>query len=108
MLPTWVMDGMAARVSDNFYHDSRRPARVRSFLLENKSIDELLKHTKSDFQSQSVCMTIVDTLRARDSRAFIKFIDKMKDGDDPEAALQKTYKWSYADLNQAWREWVSR
>jgi hypothetical protein len=51
---------------------------------------------------------MVELLVVSDRKNFIKLIDTIKDGVDPEEALEQIYKTDYADFAQKWRGWVMK
>lgn len=47
--------------------------------------------------------SMTQMLVSRDRRKFITYIDALKDGEDPQNALQGIYGFDYAGFIKAWR-----
>jgi len=60
----------------------------------------------NDFVTENVSGSIVEMLMARNPKAFADLINRMKDGEEAEAAMKASYKMSYAEVDAMWQKWI--
>lgn len=53
-----------------------------------------------------VMQTMVEALIKENPRGFIRMFNDIKDGVEPQVAMQKVYKATYADFEPAWRRYA--
>jgi hypothetical protein len=108
-VPLWISQGFAANVGFGQFPDNAFRNASRGFAnARMESFENFLKNAGTDFHSQSLCASFIEFLIAKDKKAFVQFMNKIKDGADPETALKETFNWSYADMEKPWRAWAAR
>ncbi len=107
--PLWVNEGLADTVAMEQFPIVREYERASLMMRRTQSLAEFFQTeaTQREFAYYPVNRTLVETLIAKDRRAFIQWFDDMKAGEDAEAALKKRYGWTFADLEGYWRRYVT-
>jgi hypothetical protein len=108
MPPIWVAEGLAEAAAQRIFPMMSDNQAARSQMdampsLRNYWADEALQRRS---ESYPVNRTLIETLLARDRKAFIRWFDALKEGEDPQAALKKHYDWTFDDLEKHWRRYV--
>jgi hypothetical protein len=108
MPPIWVAEGIAEAAAMKIFPIMSDYGQARAIMQATPSLraywnNEMLQRRS---ESYAINRTLIETLLAKDKKAFIKWFDAMKAGDDPEAALKKHYNWTFDDLERYWRRYV--
>ena len=107
-IPTWLNEGVAEVVASSQFPDAYAVVIARQTAASGKSIAVIFKNDgPKPAELYPVMRTVAETLIRRDHKAFLALFDSIKQGTAAEAALQATYQWDYAKLEQAWRVYCS-
>jgi hypothetical protein len=108
LIPRWLNEGIAEAVALRQFPDVytypfvRERAKVRKSL---KDIFEDKARLKGD--DYPVVQTLVETMLSQGPRTFLKYVNDLKDGVEPEEALKKNFKTDYDGLEKGWRKYIS-
>ena len=106
-LPSWLSKGLAAHVSFSQFAQENQKNAIQRFLWKKRSVGAIFTDGSRDFDSDAVAASIVEMLLAKDAKAFVQLINKVKDGEVAETALKETYKLGYADTEKLWNAWIN-
>jgi hypothetical protein len=109
-IPRWLNEGCAEVVASGKFPYARS---IYPFVRDrdrqhSKFVANIL-HDKGALVGDDypTCQTLVETLQSKGGPTFLRFFNDIKDGGDPEAALQKHFKMNYNQLEDAWRDYVA-
>jgi hypothetical protein len=108
LVPTWLNEGLAEVVASGEFPRPQAIEQAREMAGEHRSIAEIFNAEHPDAPWYPVMQTLVQTLIARDHRAFLSMFDDVKNGIPIEKAMKNRYGWSEADLERAWRRYVAQ
>lgn len=108
-IPRWLNEGIAEVIASGEFPYPER-YRTAKFIAQSRA--DIL-HLFDDNHMPTgefypVMQTMVELLVRTNRKKFISLIDDIKDGVDPEEALQKHYKTTYAGFAESWRDWASK
>ncbi|MCS7034225.1 MAG: hypothetical protein NZ561_09550 [Phycisphaerae bacterium] len=107
-VPRWLNEGTAEVVAHRLFPNPQHRGLAKDLAvrqdidLESLFDDEFVPSG----ELYPVMETMVELLIATDRGRFVRLFDQIKQGVDPEAALQQLYGWDYPALVRAWRSWV--
>ena len=108
-VPRWLNEGLAEVISNRKFPRENARVMVRT-MATRASAEALMDLFDSDKmpggEMYPVMMTMVETLLARDPKAFLAYFDDLKAGSDPDEALKKHYGVDNAGLLAAWKSYV--
>jgi hypothetical protein len=55
-----------------------------------------------------ICRSIVEFMLITDRDAFFGYLAALQGGAEPERAMQQSYRWTYENLSEGWRQWALR
>jgi hypothetical protein len=107
-VPRWMNEGTAELISEmelptNNYHGHARAAAM------HQNIDIASLFDDSNMPSGGyypVMMTMVEYLVKQDPKAFLALVNDIKDGAEPEDALEKHYRMRYARFEEVWKKYA--
>jgi hypothetical protein len=103
-IPRWLNEGLAEFISIRDYPLPGYAQIARLVAANGQDLTGLFNDENlPTAQMYPVMKEMVELLINRDRAAFLKYIDAIKDGQDPEQALQKLYGLDYPGLVKAWR-----
>ncbi len=103
-LATWLNEGIAEVIASSQFPDAYAVQLAKQIAASGKPIDLIFKgDAPKPGVYYPIMRTVTETLIRRDRKAFLALVDSIKAGTTPQAALEATYKWDYAKLEQAWR-----
>ena len=108
-IPRWLNEGIAEVIASSQFplRDHQRVA--RSMALNGGDVSMLFDdENMPSGVYYPVMQSMVELLVKTDRKKFIKLIDDIKDGMDPEEALQTGFKTNYAGFARSWREWAKK
>jgi hypothetical protein len=108
LVPAWLNEGLAEVVASSVFPRPAAIEQAKQMAQANPSIADIFQEEHPDGPWYPVMQTLVQTLIARDHRAFLLMFDDIKDGVPIEKALQNRYGWTEVDLERAWRQYVAR
>jgi hypothetical protein len=108
-IPRWMNEGIAEVIAMSQVPMTGHYMMAR--MMANSKVD--VKSVFDDDRIPSgnfypVMQTMVEVLVNKDRKTFIKMIDAIKDGTEPEEALKQFYHIDYDGLADAWREYAKR
>ena len=107
-IPTWLNEGVAEVVASSQFPNAYAVVLARQAAASGQSISMIFANDGPKPASMyPVMRTVAETLIRRDHKAFLALFDSLKQGTPAEEALQATYGWDYAKLEQAWRIYCS-
>jgi hypothetical protein len=106
-VPRWMNEGIAEVIAQTHFSRGSPGNQVRLMASRGGDIAYLFDdgHVPS-WEHYAIMQTLVETLIARDRKAFFEMFRGIKDGMKPEEALRKFYGWDYDQLVAAWRIFV--
>jgi hypothetical protein len=108
-IPTWLNEGIAELISSEEIPQRGQWTNARQIAMGNDYIGFLFRVNASPpGRYYPVMHTIAEMLAVNNRKNLIKMIDAIKDGTDPEEALQTYFKLDFARLEIAWREYARR
>lgn len=108
-IPRWLNEGIAEVIASSEFPDNDRYILARTIAIEGSDVSFLFDdENMPGGRHYPVMQSMVELLVKTDRKRFIKLIDDIKDGVEPEEALQKHFKTNYANFAPAWREWAKR
>ena len=107
-VPRWMNEGTAELISEmelptNNYHGRARTAAMHQELDVAGLFDD--SNMPSGYY-YPVMMTMVEYLVKQNPKAFLALVNDIKDGVDPEDALEKHYKMRYAKFEEVWKKYA--
>lgn len=106
--PLWLNEGLAEVVA---YRQFPRPwvyPFVRDRAKGKKSLNYLFSNRGMlEGDDYPVAQTVVETLIVVDHRAFLRYLNDIKDGMTADDALAKEYKHDVAEIDGAWRKYIA-
>ena len=108
-IPRWLNEGVAEVVALNQFP---RPYSIYPFVRDR---EQKRKGSLRDIfddkgmlggDDYPVAQTVVETLQTMGGKTFLPFFNDLKDGMEPEAALQKNYKVDFKGLEEAWKKYI--
>jgi hypothetical protein len=105
-IPTWLNEGIAEIVSYRQFPRQWIYAYVRDRAKQKSNLQYMFDAKKLVGDDYPVAQTMVETLVITDGRAFLRFLNDIKDGMTPDDAMQKEYKKGMTDLDPAWRKYI--
>jgi hypothetical protein len=105
---TWLNEGVAEVIASSQF--PRRDAQefAARMARQHASIASIFTESHPSGEWYPVMRTLVETLIARDRKAFLAMFDDLKEGMPIEEALQKHYHWTLPMLEAAWRQYVKQ
>ncbi len=104
-IPRWLNEGLAEVIANTkFPRETARP--FARMMASRSTVDfkTLFDDNKMPGgEMYPVMMTMVEMLIKRDRNAFLSYIDDLKSGTEPDAALQKAFKLDDASLVAQWK-----
>lgn len=108
-IPRWLNEGIAEVIASSQFPDNDRYILARTIAIEGSDVMFLFDdENMPGGRHYPVMQSMVELLVKTDRKKFIKLIDDIKDGAEPEEALQKNFKTNYAGFADGWREWAKR
>lgn len=108
-IPRWLNEGIAEVIASSVfpYPEKYRTAKL---LAQNRvNVMPLFDdQVMPNGRWYPVMQTMVELLIKTSRKKFIDLIDDIKDGMEPEEALQKHYNVGYPEFAEVWREWASK
>lgn len=106
-IPRWLNEGAAEMISESALPTNNYRARARSAAMENVDVMPLFDDTNMPSgYYYPVMMTLAECLQKQSSKKFIGLFDEIKNGTEPEAALQKVYGIKYPQLADGWSKYA--
>jgi hypothetical protein len=108
-MPRWLSEGVAEVVAADKFPRANLHAYVRRMVGQGKGITKMF--ADKDFNSFTAedypfAQTVVETLVVGDPRAFLRYFNDIKDGMEPDAALEKEYHTDRKGLEEAWKKYM--
>lgn len=108
-IPRWLNEGVAELIAQDRFKRPGVRAWARRMATSHADLDRLFDDEfMPGGEYYPVMMTLVEMLVREDRQKFIAFFNACKDGEAPEAALQRIFAVDYAGLLRNWRRYVSR
>lgn len=108
-VPRWLNEGIAEVIASGEFPYPEHAQIAHLMAVENKDVSFLFDSANMPTGEYYPVMQSMTELLIRDNRAnFLKLIDAIKDGQDPETALKKLYNTDYPQLARVWRDWARR
>lgn len=108
-LPLWVHEGLAELLVVTVDPTQRALRQERAYNRASRapyvSIEALLtkRFSPRDVEDYAVSFSLVEVLHRRSAAKLREFVDLLKGGSDPAAALDETYGLTFAELERLWR-----
>jgi hypothetical protein len=108
-LPRWLSEGVAEVVAfrqfprANIYDFAHRMA------ANGYEIDKLFEHkdlAKFGPEDYPIAQTVVEAMLHDNPKVFLKYFNDIKDGMDPDDALEKEYHTNETGLQRAWKKYA--
>ncbi len=108
-IPRWLNEGSAEVVALSVIPLGGRYQMARLMALQGADVSQLFNsRTIPAGEYYPVMQTMVELLVQTNKKNFLKMIDAIKDGEDPEEMLKKFYNTDYAGFANEWREYAKR
>jgi hypothetical protein len=108
-IPRWLNEGIAEVIASSEITLPNRRGMAREAAQRGTDIMFLFDDNNiPDGNFYPVMQTMVEMLVRNDRKLFIKYVDAIKDGTDPEEALKSIYKTDYAGLAKAWSDYAKK
>ncbi len=108
-IPRWLNEGIAEVIASSQFPMPDRYRIARYVAHDGGDLSKLFDdENMPGGMYYPVMQTMVELLVKTDRKKFIRMIDDIKDGVDPEEALQKHFKTDYRAFARAWREWAKK
>lgn len=108
-VPRWLNEGCAEVIAQEVVPLKGRYEIARLMALQGADVMQLFDDKNIPTgEYYPVMQTMVEMLVQSSRPSFIKFIDAIKEGDDPEEALKKHFNMDYAGLAKEWRDYAKR
>lgn len=108
-IPRWLNEGIAEVIASGVFPYPEKYRTAKLFAQNRVDVMPLFDdEVMPNGQLYPVMQTMVELLIKTNRKSFIALIDDIKDGMEPEEALQKHYNVGYKEFAQAWREWASK
>ncbi len=107
-LPRWLNEGIAEVVADSQFRNPMSREWTRQYFRAGQTrVGDMLKEkhvmTGDDYP---VSQTMVETLVAANSKAFVAMVHSLKDGETWAEALKKHYKTDDAGFIESWKKYI--
>lgn len=103
--PVWVHEGlaeyMAAALVPNSVARERFASATRIAISQKKDVSAIFKGVKGAFE-YGIAQSVTRYLILKDTKAYLKFIDLLKEGKSDDDALQEAYKLTKEQLVAEW------
>jgi hypothetical protein len=106
-IPRWLNEGVAEMISEATLPSNNYRSQARSAAQDG--VDVMPLFDDSNIPSgyyYPVMMTLAECLQKQSSKRFLSLFDEIKDGTEPEAALQKVYGINYLKLAEGWSRYA--
>ena len=108
-VPRWLNEGAAEVIASNEFPYPDRARMARLVAVEATDLSFLFDSSNVPTgEYYPVMQSMVEMMLAANRGNFVKLIDAIKDGQEPESALQQLYHADYRQFAAAWREWAKR
>ncbi len=106
---TWFNEGIAITVELQQFPEPYELLAAKRAAMTRTSLKDIFEGDKpKKGEAYPVMWSLVQTLIARDPKAFLAMFDSLKEGMETEEALKKHYHWDYDMLEKAWRDYCKR
>jgi len=107
-LPKWVDEGlaeyMAAELVPGWLASRRDEAAAKQVAEHGADASHVFTDLKMDAFDYGVAQGLVRWLIAKDRKAFVRFVGKLKEGKPSEKALRETFGLTHESLLRLWRQ----
>ncbi len=108
-IPRWLNEGIAEVVASSQFPDPSRRQMAQSIAYKGTDVGFLFDSSNMPTgEYYPVMQTMVEMLVSSNRKKFLGMIDAIKDGTEPESALQQFYNTDYGGIATTWREWIKR
>ena len=111
-VPTWANEGlaeyMAATLVPGAWAGRKYVDATKAAVRGGQDVAHIFKGVRLNAFDYGVAQSLVRYLIKRDRKAFIKFIDVIKEGKTDEQALKSAFALSHQELLDAWAKEASR
>jgi hypothetical protein len=108
-IPRWLNEGIAEVIASGEIQLPDRRRMAREAAVQNMDVMFLFDDANMpEGKHYPVMQSMVELLVKTDRKQFIKFVDAIKDGTEPEEALKAIYKTDYEGFVRAWREYAKK
>ncbi len=108
-IPRWLNEGVAEYISEQQFPSQNYYGWARQMAIQQVDINPLFDDAvMPPGEFYPVMMTLVEVLAKENPKAFISFFAAIKDGMEPEEALQKHFNVGYDGLQLAWSKYAKR
>jgi len=108
-IPRWLNEGVAEYISEQQFPSPNYYGWARQMAIQQVDISPLFDDAvMPPGEFYPVMMTLVEVLAKENPKAFISFFAAIKDGMEPEEALQKHFNVGYDGLQLAWSKYAKR
>jgi len=102
-LPVWLEEGIAETVAQSLFPSATIRAQAKLFAQAGDDFDYIFKAEARPTKFFDPAVWSMTQLLLTDRKKFITYIDALKDGEDPQNALQGIYGFDYPGFLKAWR-----
>ena len=108
-VPRWLNEGIAEVIAAGQLPLQGRWTQARLIAMEGEDIGFIFNDDiRPTGRYYPVMQTMVEMLVSSNRKNFIKMIDSIKDGTEPDQALQMFFKLDHTQLEIAWRDYARR
>jgi len=103
-LPVWLSEGIAESVAQSVYPSSTIRYQAKVISQHDGDFDFIFKAEARPTKTfDPAVWSMTQMLISRDRRKFVQYIDALKDGEDPQNALEGIYGFNYEGFVKAWK-----
>ncbi len=103
-VPRWLNEGVAEVIAEKVYPRFGAHNQARMMARDGKSISSIFDdRSLPGPELYPVMLTLIEAMQTEDPKKFRDYIDRVKAGENAEAALKEMYGVDYRGLEVAWR-----
>lgn len=107
VVPRWMNEGTAELISEMELPTNNYRAHARTAAMQNVDITGLFDDSNMPTgYYYPVMMTMVECLVKQDPKAFLALVNDIKDGVDPEEAMEKHFHMRYDKFAETWKKYA--
>lgn len=104
IMPVWLHEGIAESVAQSLFPSATIRYQAKVIANTDSDLDFIFKAEARPTKALDPAVwSMTQMLISRDRKKFIQYIDAIKDGEDPQNALQGIYGFDFAGFVKAWK-----